>query len=132
MKQPRTIAYLRVSTTDSDLDKNKADILPLAHDDGTFAKGNSGGTGRPPRRIEAHYLVAMSEIVSPEDWQEIVSKAVQDAKQGDKDARNWLARYLLGETASNNNKRPNLTKAHMRVDKSEDDIERESMMDGYF
>lgn len=34
MKQPRTIAYLRVSTTDQDLDKNKADILHLANDKG--------------------------------------------------------------------------------------------------
>lgn len=32
--QPRTIAYLRVSTTDQDLDKNKADILHLANDKG--------------------------------------------------------------------------------------------------
>jgi DNA invertase Pin-like site-specific DNA recombinase len=31
-KQPRTIAYLRVSTTDQELEKNKADILHLAND----------------------------------------------------------------------------------------------------
>jgi len=28
----RTIGYLRVSTNDQDLNKNKADILSLAHD----------------------------------------------------------------------------------------------------
>lgn len=32
MKNPRTIAYLRVSTTDQDLEKNKYDILQLAND----------------------------------------------------------------------------------------------------
>ncbi|WP_247233358.1 hypothetical protein [Telluribacter sp. SYSU D00476] len=29
---PRTIAYLRVSTIDQDLEKNKADILHLANE----------------------------------------------------------------------------------------------------
>src|SRR5688572_3612675 len=32
MQQPKTIAYLRVSTTDQDLEKNKFDILKLAND----------------------------------------------------------------------------------------------------
>ena len=32
MKPPRTIAYLRVSTADQDIEKNKADILHLAND----------------------------------------------------------------------------------------------------
>jgi DNA invertase Pin-like site-specific DNA recombinase len=34
MQQPRTIAYLRVSTTDQDLEKNKFDILHLANEKG--------------------------------------------------------------------------------------------------
>ena len=34
MEQSRTVAYLRVSTTDQDLEKNKADILHLANDKG--------------------------------------------------------------------------------------------------
>lgn len=34
MKQPRTVAYLRVSTVGQDLDKNKADILHLANEKG--------------------------------------------------------------------------------------------------
>ncbi len=33
-KQPKTIAYLRVSTTDQDLEKNKSDILYLANEKG--------------------------------------------------------------------------------------------------
>ena len=31
-KSPKTIAYLRVSTIDQDIEKNKADILRLAND----------------------------------------------------------------------------------------------------
>ncbi len=34
MNKPRTTAYLRVSTNDQDLDKNKADILHLVNDKG--------------------------------------------------------------------------------------------------
>lgn len=34
MSKPHTTAYLRVSTNDQDLDKNKADILHLANDKG--------------------------------------------------------------------------------------------------
>ena len=34
MKSPRTIAYLRVSTTDQDIEKNKYDILQLANSKG--------------------------------------------------------------------------------------------------
>ncbi|MBZ0282491.1 MAG: recombinase family protein [Anaerolineae bacterium] len=34
MPNPKTIAYLRVSTTDQDLEKNKFDILKLANDKG--------------------------------------------------------------------------------------------------
>lgn len=34
MKSPKTIAYLRVSTTDQDLEKNKFDILQLANEKG--------------------------------------------------------------------------------------------------
>ena len=32
MNQPRTIAYLRVSTTDQGIEKNKFDILQLANE----------------------------------------------------------------------------------------------------
>ena len=66
-------------------------------DKGKFAAGNVGGPGRPPRATERDYLVALSESCSTNDWQEIVSKAVDDAKGGDAKARAWLAGYLVGE-----------------------------------
>jgi hypothetical protein len=48
---PKTIAYLRVSTVDQDLDKNKANILHLANDQmssiGFADMGNTGcGDGK--------------------------------------------------------------------------------------
>jgi hypothetical protein len=67
---------------------------------GKFAAGNAGGPGRPPRATERDYLVALSESCSTDDWQEIVAKAVIDAKNGDAKARAWLAGYLIGEPGS--------------------------------
>ncbi len=67
---------------------------------GKFAAGNAGGPGRPPRATERDYLVALSESCSTNDWQEIVTRAVDDAKGGDAKARSWLASYLVGEPGS--------------------------------
>lgn len=67
---------------------------------GKFAAGNPGGPGRPPRATERDYLVALSEACSTDDWQEIVTRAVDDAKDGDAKARAWLAGYLVGEPGS--------------------------------
>jgi hypothetical protein len=39
----------------------------------------------------------LSATVSLEDWRAIVQAAVASAKDGDAKAREWLARYLLGE-----------------------------------
>lgn len=63
---------------------------------GTFATGNKGGPGRPPRAIERDYLLTLSECCPPDIWREIVQRAVEDAKQGDGKARDWLAAYLVG------------------------------------
>ena len=65
--------------------------------DGTFADGNPGGPGRPRREVEAGYLAGLTDKVTPEDWGEIVTRAVRDAKNGDARAREWLGRYLVGE-----------------------------------
>ena len=64
--------------------------------DGRFAQGNPGGPGRPSRQTEREYLRAMLAACTPEDWREIVARAVEDAKEGDPKAREWLARYLVG------------------------------------
>ncbi len=64
---------------------------------GRFARGNPGGPGRPPRPIEREYLATLSNQVSIDVWRRIVDKAVKDAEGGDARAREWLAKYLLGE-----------------------------------
>jgi hypothetical protein len=55
--------------------------------------------GRPNRVTETAYLRGLSEAVSLEDWREIVTRAVEQAKTGDARARDWLTRYLLGDNA---------------------------------
>lgn len=79
--------------------------------DGTFAPGNPGGPGRPRRQTEAAYLVALSDAVTVEDWQEIVKVAVIAAKSGDAAARKWLGDYLLGVNPPQA-ERPTLARAH--------------------
>jgi len=65
---------------------------------GRFAQGNAGGPGRPPRPVELHYLRAISDACPLETWQEIVTKAVDLAKEGDPKARAWLGKYLCGDS----------------------------------
>jgi hypothetical protein len=42
-------------------------------------------------------LATLGEAVSLTDWREVVTRAVSDAKSGDSKAREWLAKYLIGE-----------------------------------
>jgi hypothetical protein len=65
---------------------------------GRFTAGNPGGPGRPHRAVEREYLAVLGDGVSLDDWRAIVGAAVEGAKAGDARAREWLARYLLGET----------------------------------
>jgi hypothetical protein len=66
---------------------------------GQFAPGNRGGPGRPRRVAERDYLAALTEVCPPERWRAICRRAVADAEAGDPRARDWLARYLLGNPA---------------------------------
>lgn len=66
------------------------------HDkDGHFRPGNPGG-GRKRAVTQYSYLKATVETCSVDDWQAIVRKAVENAKEGDSAAREFLARYLMG------------------------------------
>jgi hypothetical protein len=51
------------------------------------------------RRTEGDYMSALLETVTLDDWQEVVSSALSAAKQGDAQARAWLAQYLVGKPA---------------------------------
>ena len=64
---------------------------------GTFAPGNSGGPGRPPRATERQYMTVVMEACDLDTWKAIVDRAVKDAQAGDSTARAWLASYLLGK-----------------------------------
>ena len=46
---------------------------------------------------ERAYLETLGAVCSVDDWQAICRRAVKDAKLGDHRARNWLAKYLLGD-----------------------------------
>ena len=63
---------------------------------GRFSKGNPGGPGRPRRAVEEDYLAALSDQLSIERWENIVTRAIEDAENGDHRARDWIARYALG------------------------------------
>ena len=66
---------------------------------GRFVHGNQGGPGRPPRPTETAYLSALMDACPPATWRQVCNRAVQDAQNGDSRARDWLARYLVGEPA---------------------------------
>jgi hypothetical protein len=50
-------------------------------------------------RTESDYMATLLDTVSMEDWQDVVSNALLSAKQGDAQARAWLAQYLVGKPA---------------------------------
>ena len=52
------------------------------------------------RRIEADYLRTLLDTVTPDDWREVVAATLATAKQGDAQARAWLAHYLIGKPAT--------------------------------
>ena len=67
---------------------------------GRFLSGWRGGPGRPARKTEERYLQALTEEVSVDEWKKIISTAKRQAIDGDKDARAWLSRYLIGQNES--------------------------------
>lgn len=48
------------------------------------------------RRTEGDYMGALLDTVTLDDWRAVVAGALQAAKDGDAQARNWLAQYLIG------------------------------------
>lgn len=62
---------------------------------GRFQKGNSISPGRKSRAFEESRLNLLSEAVTDEKWQAIIDKAIAQASEGDRNAREWIAQYLL-------------------------------------
>jgi hypothetical protein len=65
-------------------------------ENGRFVKGHDKLGGRKSRAIEEAYLKIFKDTVSPDDWKEIIKRAVKDAKLGDATARKFIADYLIG------------------------------------
>jgi hypothetical protein len=64
---------------------------------GRFVKGVSGNPrGRLPKSREQRYLDILVATVTEQDWQQIITRAIADAKKGDTAARKWLADYIIG------------------------------------
>jgi hypothetical protein len=63
---------------------------------GRFRPGTAPGPGRPARRTEENYLLALVDSCPLSVWTKIVEKAVADASDGDERARHWLASFLIG------------------------------------
>jgi hypothetical protein len=68
-------------------------------------------------------VACLSKLVTLAEWKKVCRKALEDAKKGDRYAREWLARYILGE------EKP-MRLAALAADESagyspEDEIERE-------
>jgi hypothetical protein len=72
-----------------------------------IAKGNRGSPGRPPRSTEEKYRRALSSCLKLSDWKAIISKAIEQAKGGDKDARRFLASYAIGNPTEHINTEQN-------------------------
>ena len=48
------------------------------------------------RRTEGDYMGVLLDTVTLNDWRSVVNGALQAAKAGDPQARNWLGQYLIG------------------------------------
>lgn len=49
------------------------------------------------RRTENDYMGVLLDTVTLDDWRDVVTGAMQAAKEGDSSARAWLAQYLVGK-----------------------------------
>ena len=52
------------------------------------------------RRTEGDYMGVLLDAVTLDDWRGVVTGALQAAKGGDPQARNWLAQYLMDRAES--------------------------------
>lgn len=70
--------------------------LQLRDRNGKFGVGGIHRAGRPARVVEELYLEVTKGTITAEDWAAIVNVAKEQALGGDRYAREWLAKYLMG------------------------------------
>jgi len=63
---------------------------------GQFKKGTAAGPGRPLDPIRNN-LKSLYSVCKKSDWRQIVSKAVEQAIDGDAKARDWLSKYMVAD-----------------------------------
>lgn len=65
---------------------------------GRFVSGSSGNPkGRQPKDRETKYLTVAQRVCGFKEWRKIVLVAVEQAQEGDAQARRWLSEYLIGK-----------------------------------
>lgn len=52
------------------------------------------------KRSQNDFLAVMVDAISAEDWRQVTKTALEAAKSGDNNARNWLSAYLIGRANS--------------------------------
>jgi len=89
----------------SEVKLRRGEVVKTNRDDGGgtgFVEGNAAAVGnrspgRPTRRKEEKFLLLLSSAVSESDWKDVIYKALEQAKEGDWRARQWLSDYLIGK-----------------------------------
>jgi len=66
-------------------------------ENGQFAKGNSGGPGRPRLDVEQKYLRTLHRALLQRDVREVVKKLIARAKAGNIQAAKVLLEYAIGK-----------------------------------
>ena len=79
------------------MDKGDRVIEQKRDEKGRFLPGTAGGPGRLPMVREQLYLERLHTKVTMEDWDEIIDKALEQAREGNWRARNWLSDYCIGK-----------------------------------
>ncbi len=64
---------------------------------GKFAKGWKGGPGRPKKAKDQRYYEILQKKLTFKKWEQILDTAIEQAIEGDKEARKFLAGYAMGE-----------------------------------
>jgi hypothetical protein len=67
-----------------------------------FQKGNHEQAkrkhpGRHKRAFEEKFIGILRSSVSADDWQQVVAKALDQARNGDTKAREWLSNWMQGK-----------------------------------